>query len=69
MNVVRRYICETADRVVRHYATVALDDSSTIEIGSGEPLSDELVLALAAQSLPRETEPVVTVEAEDGTVV
>ncbi len=69
MQVLRRYMCETSDRIVRHYATVRLDDGSTVELGSATPLSDEELLALAVQSLPVEPEPSVLVEAEDGTVV
>ncbi len=67
--VVRRYICETPGRIVRHYATVRLDDGSTVELGSAAPLSDDELLALAAQSVPVEPEPSVLLEAEDGTVV
>ncbi len=67
--VLRRHICETPDRIVRHYATVQLDDGSTVELGSATPLSDDELLALAAQSVPVEPEPSMLVEAEDGPVV
>jgi len=49
MRVLRYYACENAHRTVRYYASVEMDDGTSVEVGSNELLSDNVALELAAQ--------------------
>ena len=68
MRIIRWYQCATAEKLVRYYAQVGLDDGGRIEVGSREPLDDTAWLALAEKiTAPEpEAEPVVEIECEDG---